>query len=838
MLHSTGVAELTPGVIQQLQRKQPSRGDHPIPATPPGQYPRARVRLEETFRHLEPDASAGVSGRRNEFLRALTARFDDPEAARVMPLYDAFATAAINAELPPWFYMVWTSSLLVPIVKPGQDLAPGAEPDVRPVAVGEADLRAISSAVIRPVSDVFARILGPQQLAVGVPGGLSIIIHGIRITLEHRPDFVVVKIDLKNAFNSMRRSTALRRLRQHPELAHLIPFIHAMNAAESHLYVGGSRSRLFEGHDDRPGDSSTGWRQGGGESAASFSVGIHPEVTAMDDELRPWGGFARFIMDDGYAAGPSHAVFPAIARFLARVQEALDLEGAPGKLACYSPEYDLETCPHRAAIGAPIGSCDLRDRVEMRGRVVDWHVRGQARGIMVGGVPVGEPAYESEQLSTVADRYASYSHQTSDELRSFPHHMGAALHYCLAPDIDYWLRHVPPSATDEAARRLDATYISAVSAMGVDPDSEIPRDWLLLRRLRQPARYHGGGLRQRHALRRTAFTACVAEVVPQFLDVTTRDGTRPGFFPCLEEDLGAGSFGAGGSWLHTFVTSGRRTAFEFAGAWGAMAEDVRGRDVTGPLDEPAERGGCGVARHLQRQIQAQLDQVARDILHDDFMALPGDDQRRVAYLECGPLSTSWIGSWPSEQWMLSPRHYRETFALYFGISSPIVAEHGLVGTVFRDARGRPLVCDRHCSTLARAQMSDNGGHLLQSRSMERVIVQSVLGAGIAGRPQPSTIFAAVLPQRVRDSVTMTGRCVALCRTRCSQSRGFSARRVRHGVSGDTRRPSTSSSTLSASTTALLSTSVRLAQAVLSASCAREASSVVRRLSHETTCPTP
>ena len=100
--------------------------------------------------------------------------------------------------------------------------------------------------------------------------------------------------------------------------------------------------------------------------------------------------------------------------------------------------------------------------------------------------------------------------------------------------------------------------------------------------------------------------------------------------------------------------------------------------------------------------------------------------------------------------MLSPRHYRETFALYFGISSPIVAEHGLVGTVFRDARGRPLVCDRHCSTLARAQMSDNGGHLLQSRSMERVIVQSVLGAGIAGRPQPSTIFAAVLPQRVRD----------------------------------------------------------------------------------------
>eukprot|EP00966_Prymnesium_polylepis_P114435 2644459-Prymnesium_polylepis.1 len=46
----------------------------------------------------------------------------------------------------------------------------------------------------------FASVLTPQQVAVGVQGGSSILMHGIRATMEHRRDFVVVKIDLRNAY--------------------------------------------------------------------------------------------------------------------------------------------------------------------------------------------------------------------------------------------------------------------------------------------------------------------------------------------------------------------------------------------------------------------------------------------------------------------------------------------------------------------------------------------------------------------------------------------------------------------------------------------------------------
>eukprot|EP00966_Prymnesium_polylepis_P136815 3161268-Prymnesium_polylepis.1 len=43
-------------------------------------------------------------------------------------------------------------------------------------------------------------VLAPQQMAVGVAGGISVLIHGIRVMLEEHPEFVVVRLDLRNAY--------------------------------------------------------------------------------------------------------------------------------------------------------------------------------------------------------------------------------------------------------------------------------------------------------------------------------------------------------------------------------------------------------------------------------------------------------------------------------------------------------------------------------------------------------------------------------------------------------------------------------------------------------------
>ena len=74
--------------------------------------------------------------------------------------------------------------------------------------MGETDLCAITRTLWSSAEESLAAYLSPQQVAVGVPGGLSILVHGVRELLTHRPDFVVVRLDLANAYNTIDRAVA------------------------------------------------------------------------------------------------------------------------------------------------------------------------------------------------------------------------------------------------------------------------------------------------------------------------------------------------------------------------------------------------------------------------------------------------------------------------------------------------------------------------------------------------------------------------------------------------------------------------------------------------------
>ena len=90
-------------------------------------------------------------------------------------------------------------------------------------------------------------------------------------------------------------------------------------------------------------------------------------------------------MDDVYAAGPAHVVFPAISRFTAAVRASLDLEVQASKSSCYSRTYDIDSCPWRTHAGIPIGE------------------EGGHRGILVGGVPLGSSGYVDAVLTAKVD---------------------------------------------------------------------------------------------------------------------------------------------------------------------------------------------------------------------------------------------------------------------------------------------------------------------------------------------------------------------------------------------------------------------------------------------------
>ena len=565
LLHSFGIAGITEDILRQMARKHPPR-QHSVPQQLPGPAAPAVAPMEltETFRGLRRRAGTGVSGRRNEYLRALVGDFNDARADEVMGRYSTFATAAMNVTFPPWFYSAWAISGLMPLVKSRlspEQLRQGVQPDARPVAVGETDLRAILRNLTDTATAAAAEVLAPEQLAVGVSGGISVLIHGIRLILEARRTFVCVRLDMSNGYNACSRSVLLRRLSEHAGLEHLVPPLHALGAEAPDLLIGAQRQRLFA--DAQRGDSEEGTGQGQPHSSLAFCTCIQPELRALSKELEPFDGGAKAIMDDVYVFGPAAQVFPAIERFVSALRRLTGLQINQGKSACFSRGYNLEGCPWRQRAGVPVGTVALAG--------VDG-AAGPGTGIMVGGVPIGEPAFVTEVMRALVAGDVSYIETTVTQLRDQPHAAWAALFYSCAPRFDYWLRHMPPNETVQHAAVFDRAMLQAAEQLGY---VGMMHDPLTRRRFRLPARMRGCGIRSRAWLAPIAFTACFVEAVEGMMGVT--DAGLPALFEQLTDVFGVGAFAPGGGRFHTFLRDYRAllpTASAFASGRSPQAYAV------------------------------------------------------------------------------------------------------------------------------------------------------------------------------------------------------------------------------------------------------------------------
>ena len=116
----------------------------------------------------------------------------------------------------------------------------------------------------------------------------AILYHGLRLLLEVHPDFLVVRIDLRNAYNESRRAQVLQRMAAVPGVASLVPLIlHAMYGPAG-IIVLPDGSRLFAGSDR--GDFEEGLPQGSPESSLAFCVLIQEAVQELQEALAGGGG--------------------------------------------------------------------------------------------------------------------------------------------------------------------------------------------------------------------------------------------------------------------------------------------------------------------------------------------------------------------------------------------------------------------------------------------------------------------------------------------------------------------------------------------------------------------
>ena len=116
----------------------------------------------------------------------------------------------------------------------------------------------------------------------------------LRLLLEVHPDFLVVRIDLRNAYNESRRAQVLQRMAAVPGVASLAPLMHAMYGPAG-IIVLPDGSRLFAGSDR--GDFEEGLPQGSPESSLAFCVLIQEAVQELHEALAGGGGGATRSFD-------------------------------------------------------------------------------------------------------------------------------------------------------------------------------------------------------------------------------------------------------------------------------------------------------------------------------------------------------------------------------------------------------------------------------------------------------------------------------------------------------------------------------------------------------------
>ena len=246
-------------------------------------------------------------------------------------MLNKFATLWANGELPQWYHMVTSTVKLVALIKP-KDKAPTPEqsysttwwgsvryaevlnataedeleadetlekeePDGRPVGMGDLLRRLIEKAVVRAHAEAYRDFFWPQQVGLGVRGGAGLIVTAVRELLRRNPSFIVVRLDLKNAYNEMQRKAMLDAVERNPSLRHLYQLLYASMYHRSRVYLGDANTRADF-------DSEEGGQQGSPPVSAAFCAAIHPALVALDEALTTAGGAARSVMDDVYAVAP------------------------------------------------------------------------------------------------------------------------------------------------------------------------------------------------------------------------------------------------------------------------------------------------------------------------------------------------------------------------------------------------------------------------------------------------------------------------------------------------------------------------------------------------------
>ena len=198
---------------------------------------------------------------------------------------------------------------------------------IRPIAIGNTLRRLATKVAIFPATNGLREQLQPTQLGVGTPVGCEAVLRATRAYMEGTTSpKVLLKIDLKNAFNTLRRDKILAAVRDN--IPGTYNLFHQAYGADSLLYYG-----------DTTIVSATGLQQGDPAGPVLFSLTIDDLTKSLTAELNAW------FLDDGTLGDIAEKVLEDLDRLMTGFPElGAALNGGKCELTLlnHTPEQQAE----------------------------------------------------------------------------------------------------------------------------------------------------------------------------------------------------------------------------------------------------------------------------------------------------------------------------------------------------------------------------------------------------------------------------------------------------------------------------------------------------------------
>ena len=201
-----------PCVIAQMIKKHPCAFEEDTwPTLPAAWLLNSEIDLpflSDVALKTDPKTACGPRGLRPDHIKCLfNGVFSNPEAITAKDRFTEFGKLYLSRKLPPWLRTLLGGGLLTPLNK--VEPVPSRSPDARPVKAEDLDTSLFCKALARDLTPAVKEVVIPQQLGVGVRGGVELVAVGLKIEYTNAVAKNVVEVfaqeDVENAHNEYDR---------------------------------------------------------------------------------------------------------------------------------------------------------------------------------------------------------------------------------------------------------------------------------------------------------------------------------------------------------------------------------------------------------------------------------------------------------------------------------------------------------------------------------------------------------------------------------------------------------------------------------------------------------